>query len=509
MGDNRAVPQGSKAVYPGWHQPRCTLGLMALVVILACYLLVRSTRFLSLLGISRAVKSGICSSPLVSAWIIGFFFLVCAAVVCLPRSDALAEKILRSRPLLRSYAACLLFIILAAIGWGKCSFPPWNDELRDVAVANLVVRHSLAIYVDDHEVEAVTKQSDRYFLAWARYFHPPGHYLPALLAPAGDHGFVFYRFFYFPALIAPVVVALVRLRSTDALIMFSLSVVLLCTATFLRNYTFVRTGNELFSFLGISAFLVLSGHMYRHPIEFNLRRWLMAAVCLSMAIFSKFTAVVATMSFLTCVWIGSLVFRDKLLRRLGGVSTALFAIVVLLYFAVFWRSAMLTDHVTVYGNQFLKPLQWMAPATSQDFKSTIDWREDDAVGGSAKDMFAAHVNFFRESRFRFGPMIPLGVLYAIVTLAQRRGPMDRIQLGAALFFFVGLLGIGLVWPRVQYTAPLMLGLVYFVAKSVCDTIPAGATLKLMAIGTFYTVAEIVFFGLEKDAAFGAVDFSSY
>ena len=473
-------PMPDKAYDPSARIQRVVLGLFVLV--LGSYLVARYTLFLSLLGINvEAIAGGVSASVFLPLLLIAVFFGIGAFAVLSPLPSRHFTGIEAQRKVAATLPI-LVAVALIGLGIGKLTYSEYIDETRDVVISNLVANHGLDIYIDNVGLEEAHIEDLKYH-TWAQRNHPPGQYVLSTLLPGGSYGTVFFRFFALIPLLAFAFGAYVVARRFDFDIrIFVVMAVLLLGLTYMRNYTLVRYGNELIAFLAFSSMLIVLYLTLKNRIRLGASSIALIALLYTAGLFSKATVIIPMISLIGTLGLGSLLFRDMRLFKLAFVCGLTLVLSLALYTAVFWDTAMLAAQAERYEDTF-SFLQTYVGAETNDHEGAID----------AQLHFSR--NYMFSIPFHYGLVIVFSLLYAGYCFVRRRVAFSREDFLIVFHILLAIIGItfGMVI-RTQYTAPLMLPLVFLLARVLVKTLPTPLLMRFALIATSFALIEVLLYG---------------
>lgn len=458
------------------------VGFIGLVMVLAAYLLLRHTLFVTLTGIDIPESvTGVSDSIWLSTLIIALFLLAGTALVVSKRVHESIEFRLRGDRSIRAEIFVLLSAALLLLGLGKITFNEYTDETRDVRISNLVAEHGLDIFVDGRGLEAVTDSSIHDAHQWAQRLHPPGQYVPASVLRTEKRDLRFYRFlFLLPVVVAAVAATIAAGRDRRRQLFVLVSGTLLFSLTFFRNYTLIRFGNELIPFLAFSGFLGLMYHVYRS----SNRNWsaflALGFLAFAAAIFTKFSVLVAIVALIAALILAWFIVRERILVRLAAGALFIFIASAAVYLIAFDGTAMLEQHVQSYWGRILESLRLVS-------------REELIEQGIKPEGRSPISSFLLSVPFSYGPIILISTVWSIVRIARRRVRPGTVDIVLLLFLSIGLVGVLLVNPRAQYTAPLLFGLVFFSTRHIMAEAGDAEIVKLSLVGYLFVVSELLFY----------------
>lgn len=459
------------------RKPAAIKALSAVIGLLSVYLFFRYTPITQVFAPDKVIDAGgISAGYTLPLLLIGAFAGCCIGLVHINRVHGLITDLLKSPKKIYTLACALLVIAGIVISIGKATYSPYTDELRDVSVANLVAEYSLQLYLYNERVEEITDNDERNHLEWAQGFHPPGHYIPAVFLDR-KHSTVFYRYIYFLplAFFAWVTLYLARALSIPVhnyIALFSL----LLSFTFLRNYTFIRFGNELFPFLGFSGFLIIIYLVYTGKVRFSAWVGILGLLCFMVAIFAKTTAFVAMLALMAALFVGVLIWKEKRLMLLLLYCFAVLTGSFVVYFFAL-ENSVIGPRIQGYA--------WM-------IRQTVESASEEIL---ALDPQSEKVQFipayFFTFPFKYGPIIILAIGYSIYGVLTRRLRVENVEVLTLLFILFGLFGVALVGARAQYTAPLMLGLAFLIGRYMIKAFPPALLLKVSLIAVAFAMVEVL------------------
>lgn len=451
--------------------------LVVVIGMLGLYLSLRYTTLLNIFGIDlRSTVTGVSDSIVLSASVIGLFIISGLFLLRVYRSTTLVDS-LTTRSETRLFSIGLFVLIILVLGLGKLTYATYTDETRDAVVSNLINSYSLDLYTNNEDIQLLTDSTSLNMLEWAQRLHPPGHYLPAVLLPQSEYSLLFYRLFYF---IPTITVFILLLLFVDRfprgfLYIITLSS-LIFSASYLRNYTLIRFGNELIPFFIFGAFTTLIYHVHRGTLSRSFLVWVVALVLFTVALFSKFSVVVGMLAVCGALIIGSLVWRRYDLIALFFFTLSVFVVSLVLYYLAFEGTIMLERHSDWYGSKVLETLRLVArPEVVTD-----------SVHGPPPIS-----RFLTLAPFQFGPILGLSCCYFIYCIKTRRIKLDESTWLIIMFLVLGIVGVVLVHPRTQYIAPLMFGGVFVLGKCFVDTLANETIVKLSIITCLFSASEVL------------------
>lgn len=423
--------------------------------------------------------SGISASFVLSFSVIGGFVLLGLFVVRSNFAEVCINKLCSDDQGLTTVIIGFTLVAAVVISIGKFTYASYIDEDRDVAIANLITQNSLSIYTDNVGMEAVNDSLVIRSHDWAQNIHPPGHYIPAALLASNEYSRTFFRFFYFLPLIFVALLAIRHARAAPETQLITLVMgVLIFSATYLRNYTLIRVGDELFPFLAFSGFLFVFYGMAKGEALPRFRKLLLAFLLFVIAFFSKFSVLVAMLALCAALVLGAMIYRERVVFRLALISVGILVGTILLYYAIFDGTIMFGRQVESYGARILESLRLVS-------------REELIEGGVKPAGRSPIISFFFTLPFRYGPLLILAAAGYVYSVLAKKIQVERNSVILLLFLVIGLLGVLLVNPRAQYTAPLMLGLAFFLARMLIELLHDRDLVTLAFVAFLFAVSEVL------------------
>ncbi|HEX7069973.1 MAG TPA: hypothetical protein VF190_04170, partial [Rhodothermales bacterium] len=337
-------------------------------------------------------------------------------------------------------------------------------------------------YLDGEDIDLVEPRHLKW-LNWARRLHPPGQYVPAALLPDGTYPLQFYRFLFMVplALFFGGTLWLAR-RSGYALRLYAVMLVLLLGLTYLRNYSFVRFGNELIPFIAFSSVLITVYRAYGSKEKIGAGTVGLIFLFYTLGLYTKATLLVPMFSLIGTLFVGSLLMRDIRLAKLAGICIGVLFASLGLYVLIFHGTEMLALQQRVYGDALDFLSGYVTP--------------DKPIEQYTVSVQVAHTRgFIRSMPFQYGPLCIGASLYAAWCFITRRVPFTRLDFLLVLFVAAGIVGIGvMMFLRTQYTASLMLPLMFLLARVVVKTVPAQLLMRLLLVAASFALCEVLLYG---------------
>jgi hypothetical protein len=232
-----------------------------------------------------------------------------------------------------------------------------------------------------------------------------------------------------------------------------------------RNYMLIRAGNDVFGFVGLGAWVLLHLPLLRGQLKLSWGRWLGLIAVLSLAVWGKFSSLVAVSAWLGALGLGVLLGR-RLWLRVALADGAAFLVVLLLYGLVWWGSPMLEEQGRHYGRYAarlgieLSPLP--APVLSAVETSSTPMAQLNAYQHRPDDWYprARLLGTAVRLPFWLGPWLGGLLLLAVYSRwrhPDRWPPWERLM---GSWVALGCLGVALVEPAIHYTAPLTVGMLW-------------------------------------------------
>jgi len=441
-------------------------------------LLIRYTTVSNIVGIDLSNSAtGISSSTILSVSVIGSFILACTALLALGRIELRSDRFARFTER-KIFLVGILTVILLVLGVGKLSYSNYTDEDRDVVVSNLVNTHSLDLYTDNKDLQLVSDSSSIGLLRWAQELHPPGQYIPAVFLPQREYSLLFYRLFFFvPTLAISLLVILLVGRFPNGIIYTITLTSLIFSASYLRNYTLIRFGNELIPLFFFGAFSALIYHVHRGRLPRSFSLWVLGLILFSVSLFFKFSVVVGMGAVCGALAVGYVVWKRNDLLSLFLFSLSIFVASLVLYYMAFEGTVMLDRHASWYGTKILEALRLV--------------ERSEIVLDGEKFGPPSLGTFFLLAPFQFGPILGLSFCYFVYCAKTRRISLNESTVLVILFLILGLIGVALVYPRTQYIAPLMFGGVFILGKCIIDSLPRMMIIKLALIACLFASSEVM------------------
>jgi hypothetical protein len=385
-------------------------------------------------------------------------------------------------------------VLLIGVNTYKVEFR-YRDETTESTVFNAIAKHGVSVYINDPSLLSSAKaltEWERMALEWVRRAHPPLYYVfPALLAK-GPQSIPYYRAIFastFCLWLWAVVLWCLRLNLSRAFL-YSLTFVPFFYQ-FLRDQTFIRLGDEFFTFIGFTTFMLLLYLIYDKKIKISFITILFLCFSLFISFWSKFTTVV---TFLSLILAMSLIimlqkvsskFRETLLGFKGGLflkilllTSTMFLLVVGLYLWAFHNTFMLKQQGEFYTNLIYRPLSFI-PVSLTHVKS---------------EAYIPKSEFFLSAIFRYGPFVILGVIYSLYQLWR------QLKLSRKIFSFdcliliwlaIGFCAVLCIEPSPEYTIPLTFGLIYLIARGLELADNDSLTRQYFLVGFLFACTEVV------------------
>jgi len=449
-----------------------------LIGVLGLYLLIRYTTVSNIVGIDLSNSvSGISRSTILSVSVIGSFILACTALLALGRSELRSDRFERFTER-KLFLLGMLAAVLLVLGVGKFKYSNYTDEGRDVRVSNLINTHSLDLYTNNKDIQLISDSNSLGMLEWAQELHPPGQYIPAIFLPKGEYSILFYRlYFLIPTLAVSLLVLLFIGRFPNGILYAVTLISLVFSASYLRNYTLIRFGNELIPFFAFGAFSALIYQVHRRGFPRSFSFWLLGLILFSVSLFFKFSVVVGMGAVCGALVIGYLVWKRNDLLSLLFFSLSIFVASLVLYYLAFEGTVMLNLHANAYYTKILDALRLVE---RPEIVSDSVWVGAPPLG-----------TFLSLAPFQYGPIWGLAFCYFIYCAKTRRISLNESTVLVLLFLVLGLIGVVLVYPRTQYTAPLMFGGAFLLGKCIIDSLPRMMIIKLAIIACLFASSEVI------------------
>jgi len=377
------------------------------------------------------------------------------------------------------WAALLLPVLLfAAVFAGKATFGPYTDERRDAAILDVLAERDLGLYLSDTAEAEGLDHDQHYHLGGAQLQHPPGHYALGVLLSSAPRSIVAWRFLYALPIVLATLIAfgLARRRRTRLAVLAG--VAFLASATYLRNYTFIRVGNELNPVLCMMGFLATLACVARNGGRWKPGTAALAAALFAAAMFSKFSALVSLFAVVGALGIVVLARRDRRSVLLLAGTVSVLAVTVVAYGILFHGTHMFEVQMEGYGPRFLRALRLVDTETAKEMAG------GQGVGGRPMSYF------FGRAPFQYGPVVLLLFGYSAWCVLARRVASRPTDLFVLTFIALNLLGVLLVNPRVQYTAPMMGAVAYFVVSVLARRFLPGDVARLAVIVALFAASEV-------------------
>lgn len=443
-----------------------------LIGLLGLFLLVRYTRALELFGVEvRSYVSGI-SASIAQPIIIIFFFLVVAYSIG-PLIHWLSHKYLTSSLIKWFTLACLLLMFGVSV-YGAYNYVLYTDEQRDEEVFNLLNEHGASVYLNDVGHFDLTSKEKSY-LRMARLQHPPFHYVSKMLITDHTSDIYHYRFVDLLILLGWTILLLWFFYKFPLSISFLWYLSIIFSFSFLRNYNFIRSGNELFVFITVTSLVIVLYYTYKKSISLWLS-WFLALTCCLLAVFSKFSSFVTLGALILSLFITSITSREKRVYYLFGLVTISFVLSLVLYALFFYDTVMFNLQWGNYGNLVSKFIPW------------LDIEAQMAVDHAAQSSSSV-LEFFYSFPFWYGPIIGIGVIATLLTILRKQYPLDPKTQTILLWVIFGVIGVLAINPRAQYTVSMAIGFAYILYRVVESYLTEPQILRLSLITILFGVTE--------------------
>lgn len=442
------------------------------IALMGLFLIVRYTPFLELFGIPiRRYVSGISESILIPIGIIVAFLIVAMGLHWLL---TLAAANLNRKQLLVTLNLCSLIAIFAVSFYGSQNYVLYTDEQRDEVVFDVLNEHGNNAYLNNPESIELTDKQQRN-LSITRLQHPPLHYMSKTLFSNRSFDIYDYRLvdlFMLLAWTLFMVYLAWRFNQLEALLWLS---ALIFSFSFLRNYNFIRSGNELFVFIGITTMVIVLYNRYQNNLSSTVS-WILIIGCTALAVFSKFSSLVILGALLGALFIVAACSKNMRLFSIFGQLTAAFVISLVFYHFLFRGSVMYELQIGNYGqliSGFIPGLEIEAP------------RAINHAAESSSSLF----EFIYSFPFWYGPVITLGLLGTLYIYIKRLAALDMISVLLMIWIGIGIMGVLAVNPRAQYTVSMAIGFGYLLLLLTRKMLNTDQILRLALIILLFGLTE--------------------
>jgi len=257
--------------------------------------------------------------------------------------------------------------------------------------------------------------------------------------------------------------------------------VFIFSLSFIRNYTFIRFGNELFPYIFVSGTLITVYYIVSIHKRFDPKY---VALCMLLsvgAVWSKFTGLAMLGALAGCLFLAWLIHRQACLWQAAIVVALSVVSASVLYLVSFYGTPMLDAQATTYLQRVADVLD---PAAAQGL-----------------DVFQRQtpLMFLIKLPVTWGLPLFMGLTLWFLWAMRRRFVLRPEETVAVLLILVGLAIVGVVFPRAQYTAPLMLAPVYLATLAVLSIFERIQVIQFMVLVLLFSITEIVLRGTAGDS----------
>ncbi len=457
--------------------------LTGVIIALTIFLAIRYTTLLEYCGINLFKGNpGIVEST-TNAVLSVFLFLVLSSLIgFLPSIEKLYLNLSHKKS---TRAITLLLLVMATCCvaiTGKLGYSSYTDETRDYQTVEYLRQHDTDEYL---RAESATTDDSlgKQEMYESSILHPPMHYW--LFSSIGDnkgnhngHSLFFYRMLVLiPLLITIGLAVWMGMVYKADWLMWTLLFALILNFTYLRNYTFIRFGNELLTFIGFSGFLICVYRLF-FAESWHTEKWtlLVGFLCFILAFFSKFSMIVPTIAIIGTGILGLIIVRDTRYCRAILYTLACTILAIVLYYLAFHDTPMLNYHASNYASKIFKSLHLPVP---------------DSLAGNTRlyTSTSSIPHFIKSLPFWYGPTI-LGCLAAsLIGMAKNAGLRTSFHMMWLVMIAMAVVGVLLVNPRAQYTAPFVLAAAYFIAKMLTASVGRVLLFRVTLIMVLYAWVE--------------------
>lgn len=465
--NDRSAPE--QRLLPRWFLP-------LMVLMLTIFLAVRYTPLLELFGVNIFADNPAVTSSLFVATVVPSIFFVFGSISLRRQWFESLVCILDGQPVMRWGLVVVVILTLTGVmTLAKYHYAPYGDEMRDVQTVSYLQEHGLGSYVVLTRDRYKSGNSQPAHATAVR--HPPLHYWATVLTVPISDDVLIYRFWvYLPLSIAILMVILASVYyHLDWLMVVAVCLVMLSFA-FLRNYTFIRYGNELFAVIGFTGYLAGLYGVYQRVGRDTLVPAGLGLAGLLLAIFSKFSAVVAVGSVGLAALICWGLYRQWRFGRVFIFSVFATCICLFMYSLAFWGTPMAVTHLNNYLAKFLKASGLPLPESLAEY-TVLDH------SSSSLSWFAAMIPFW------YGPIILILVAGILARILRERYRLQPLEFGAVLLVVINILAVLVVNPRAQYTASVLVALAWLVVVLGAKFYRRVEILRLGMICVFFIMAE--------------------
>ena len=447
-----------------------------ILAIASFFFIIRFTPFLDKLFFVKA--GNIHEHFIIPLIIIGAFIILSSMILFI------GDNLIYNRNFFTTYFLFTVAAIIVIIVFGKLTYNIYIDEMRDVIVSNYISENSLTSYVNaDSGADLGTAQES---ILWAQRLHPPGHYIPAIFLPDNGYSVILYRLLYVLPLIVFFIILFLgankfnKKSETFAIMAFTF-MAFTFSLSFIRNYTFIRFGNELFPYIFVSGILITVYYIVSIHKRFDPKY---VALCMLLsvgAVWSKFTGLAMLGALAGCLFLAWLIHRQACLWQAAIVVALSVVSASVLYLVSFYGTPMLDAQATTYLQRVADVLD---PAAAQGL-----------------DVFQRQtpLMFLIKLPVTWGLPLFMGLTLWFLWAMRRRFVLRPEETVAVLLILVGLAIVGVVFPRAQYTAPLMLAPVYLATLAVLSIFERIQVIQFMVLVLLFSITEIVLRGTAGDS----------
>jgi hypothetical protein len=252
---------------------------------------------------------------------------------------------------------------------------------------------------------------------------------------------------------------------------------LLMSYSYLRNYQFIRVGNELFPFFGFGWYAVLAFLYIRGRLRMSLYLALAMTVLITFCLWSKFSFVVSFLAMFGALSLYGLLSMNKRALHMLFIMVVSLGAALLLYYIAYKDTYMIGEQAKYYGYLFASKMP-LVPDPAYD------------MSGYNTGSTSSIPKFFYSFLFWYGPVLTLGlVAYAWRMLKgyKRWKYFDALVIIWVVFGFTGTL---LVNPRAAYTAPFTAGLLFMVISYLVQEFNNEQLMKISFLSILFAIAEM-------------------
>lgn len=437
------------------------------LLFLLAFLIVRYTKILFALGFPEfEVVTGISTNPWLSILIIVAFFII--GLVLVKKGLSLFEKFKKYQ---YYYYIPVFVVVLAIFIFGAFRLADSTDELRDVAIFNIVNEHTLNAYLTDEYLTQNGNQNQGQ-LRWAQYLHPPLQYMLAHWFTDGQQSVPVYRLLFIGIFLVIGTIAIFSFKKLglhSSVLLLACSLIL--TYSYFRNYQIIRVGNEMSPFITFNGLCLILGFYYIGKIKINFLWWVLMIVLMALTIWFKFSFIVALLGLLGSFVISFLIKKDIKILKAGGILLMVSLLGMLLYVWAYHDSYMGQEQAKYYTHLFTSKIPFL-PTTALDLNQYQT--------GSSSSVPKYIYSFI----FWYGPVIPLFVSVYFLGVIKKQIKFNTLHLIVVIWLLIAIFGTLLVNPRATYTAPFTIAFLFLCITSIknyfkAEEIPALASLLIL------------------------------